>query len=163
MEVSEGSGSTEILLDSPQHREPLFITRAMLTTHWDGLLPGRISRLCHMNWVIIYRQYICIANIYINWSTHSVGLVVIQNIIIVLMCDMAWAQSHAISCSCARTLLLYWVVSQNTIVWLFLCYTERNVNELEPFSTFFVLHRTQCKAMHFERERFLRHNSNPNP
>ena len=36
---------------------------------------------------------------------------------------------HAISCSCPRTLLLYWIVSQSTIVPLFLCYTERNVNQ----------------------------------
>ena len=46
------------------------------------------------------------------------------------------AQSHAISCSCAQMLLIYWIVSQSTIVWLFPCYTERNVNEWERFSTF---------------------------
>ena len=39
------------------------------------------------------------------------------------------AQSHAISCSCAQTLLIYWIVSQSTIVWLFPCYTERNVKQ----------------------------------
>ena len=38
----------------------------------------------------------------------------------------AW--SHAILCSCAW--LIYWIVSQSTIVWLF-----------------FMLHRTQCKWM----------------
>ena len=32
----------------------------------------------------------------------------------------------------------------------FLCYTERNVNEWERFSAFFMLHRTKCKPMHFE-------------
>ena len=26
---------------------------------------------------------------------------------------------HAISCSCARTLFIYWIVSQSTIFWLF--------------------------------------------
>ena len=35
---------------------------------------------------------------------------------------------HAFSCSCAQT-LIYWIVSQSTIVRLFSCKTERNVNQ----------------------------------
>ena len=50
-------------------------------------------------------------------------------------------------------------------------HTERNVNEWESLATFFVLHRTQRKAMHCEWERFsdvtltltLTLNLNPNP
>ena len=51
------------------------------------------------------------------------------------------ARSHAISCSCTQTLLIFWIVSQSTIVWLFSCYT------------------TKCEPMHFEWEG----NPNPNP
>ena len=53
--------------------------------------------------------------------------------------------------------------------WLFPCYTEQNVNEWERFSAYLVLHRTKCKPMHFEWERFsditltLTLNPNPNP
>ena len=39
------------------------------------------------------------------------------------------AQSHSISCSCAQTLFIYWIVSQSTIDWLFRCCTEQNVNQ----------------------------------
>ena len=46
--------------------------------------------------------------------------------------DVNPARSHAISCSCAQTLLMYWIVSQSTIVWLFslhfvLCSTKKSL------------------------------------
>ena len=44
------------------------------------------------------------------------------------LCELS-SRYHTILCSCAQTLLIYWIVSQSTIVWLFSCYTEQNVNQ----------------------------------
>ena len=66
-------------------------------------------------------------------------------------CPPAWrtvypTRYHAISCSCMRTLFIY--VS---------CPRARTV-----FQTFFVLHRTKCKQMHFQQgyANFFRHTQN---
>ena len=57
---------------------------------------------------------------------------------------------HAIACSCART-LIYWSVFQSTIVRLFACYTERNVNQCILNGS--VLRQLTCSTKRYERER----------
>ena len=57
---------------------------------------------------------------------------------------------HAIACSCAR-MLIYWSVFQSTIVRLFSCYTERNVNQCILNGS--VLRQLTCSTKRYERER----------
>ena len=57
---------------------------------------------------------------------------------------------HAIACSCART-LIYWSVFQSTIVRLFACYTERNVNQC--FLNGSVVRQWTCSTKRYERKR----------
>jgi hypothetical protein len=57
---------------------------------------------------------------------------------------------HAISCSCAET-LIYWIVSQSTIVRLFSRYTEQNVNQCILNGS--VLRQLTCSTKRNERER----------
>ena len=57
---------------------------------------------------------------------------------------------HAIACSCAQT-LIYWSVFQSTIVRLFACYTERNVNQCILNGS--VLRQLTCSTKRYERER----------
>ena len=57
---------------------------------------------------------------------------------------------HTIACSCART-LIYWSVFQSTIVRLFACYTERNVNQCILNGS--VLRQLTCSTKRYERER----------
>ena len=83
--------------------------------------------LCYVYLLIFYIFYIC-------WYLYYVYIFIFI--------------FFAILCSCAQTLLIYWIVSQSTIVRLFSCYTEQNVNEWERFSAYFVLHRTKCKSIH---------------
>ena len=58
--------------------------------------------------------------------------------------------SCAISCSCART-LIHWIVSQSTIVRLFSCYTERNVNQCILNGS--VLRQLRCSTKRNERDK----------
>ena len=57
---------------------------------------------------------------------------------------------HAIACSCAQT-LIYWSVFPSTIVRLFACYTERNVNQCILNGR--VLRQLTCSTKRYERER----------
>ena len=59
-------------------------------------------------------------------------------------------RNHAIACSCART-LIYWSVFQSTIVRLFACYTERNVNQC--FLNGSVVRQWTCSTKRYEREK----------
>ena len=74
-----------------------------------------------------------------------------------LKCIMLWiihpfhaTRYHTIACSCART-LIYWSVFQSTIVRLFACYTERNVNQC--FLNGSVVRQWTCSTKRYERER----------